>query len=387
MADGPLSKAQEWGQYLASLPSDDRDAAIRASKLAYASSLPADELDKPPVHTLGEFLATEISVPPILVAPGLVARGALTAMISKGGKGKTTLSFNRLLRWSVGRPLFDELPDVMKPTSPLRSLIIENEGGGWHTQNKLRTMLGQCGLTEEEQETAKQNVNIWGDGGWSSLRLDDPANLETVKRGVEACKPDILFLEPFRLLWRGEENSSTEMLKVLESFYDLANTYNIAVMVTHHESKGGVEDGGDAMEKARGSTVFSDLGAVMERWASAGQQREWSLTKWRFDDPPAPVRMTYDRETEGYRYVSEDESQRKVVTCLYQNPGSWMTVHDVRDELDTGESLDTVRRWLNKAYKDDAILRRGVPGGGAHQFCVAEGADEDDNNTAPLPVS
>jgi len=387
MTEELRNKAAEWGAYLAGLDERDRTAAIAASKHAYAMSVPAEELDRPPVSTLGEFLAKEIDIPPILVKPGVVARGALTALISKGGKGKTTLSFNRLIRWAVEKPLFDELPDVMQPTSPLKSLIIENEGGGWHTQNKLRTILGNCGLTEEEQETAKSNVNIWGDGGWSSLRLDDPENLETVKRGIEAVEPDILFLEPFRLLWRGEENSSTEMLKVLESFYELANVYNISVMITHHESKGGVGDGADPMEKARGSTVFSDLGAVMERWAMAGQQREWSLTKWRFDDAPAPVRMTYDRETEGYKYVSENENQRKVIGILYRNPGSWMTVDEVREDLDTGESLDTVRKWLKSAYEDDAILRRAVPGGGAHQFCVAEGADEDDAGTAPMAIT
>jgi RecA-family ATPase len=315
-----LDLAAEWGRHLAELPTDAaREQARAAARQARMLAMSEDELEKlgqPPVRTLGEFLDTEVEIPPMLVEPGLVARGGLTALIAKGGKGKTTLSFNRLIRWAMGKPLFAELPDVMAPTSPLRSLIIENEGAGWHTQNMLNAIIANNGFSPEEQAAAREGVHIWGDGGWSKMRLDAPENVEQVKRAVDRWKIDVLFMEPFRLLWRGEENSNSEMLAVLESFFDIAAEFGCAVMVSHHESKGAVIEGGDAMEKARGGSVFSDLGAVMERWAPVGQShREWSLTKWRYADPPAPIRMSYDRECGGYRYVPEDENVRASCRC------------------------------------------------------------------------
>src|SRR4051794_16822940 len=100
-----MELAEQWGKYLASLPEKQRAQARQAARQMFAMAVPDDELDKPPVRNLGEFVDEELELPPILVEPGLVARGAVTAMVAKGGKGKTTLSFNRLLRWACGRPL------------------------------------------------------------------------------------------------------------------------------------------------------------------------------------------------------------------------------------------------------------------------------------------
>lgn len=385
MTDVNLDLAQQWGTHLAELPTDTaRDqarAAARQSRMLATSDEELEKIGKPPIRTLGEFLDAEIEIPPMLVEPGLVARGGITALIAKGGKGKTTLSFNRLIRWAMGKPLFDELPEVMRPTDKIRSLIVENEGAGWHTQNMLNDIIGANGFSAEELAEARDNVHIWGDGGWSSLRMDDPANVELVKRGCEEIKPDIVFLEPFRLLWRGEENSSTEMMTVIEGLFEIAATYNCAIMVSHHESKGSVEDGADPMEKARGSSVFSDLGAVMERWAPVGNdQREWKLTKWRYADAPAPVRMRYDREIAGYEYVREDENVRAVMQVLAQSPGTWFDTHELRDE--TGETLDNVRKFANKAAEDGKVKRERAPGGGRMQYMLATSPDEDDGGLA-----
>lgn len=378
----PDDLALEWGRHLAELPEHRRGEARRTARQALVAALPAEEVGRPPVRTLGEFVDEELELPPILVEPGLVARGGVTALVSKGGKGKTTLSFNRLLRWAMGRPLFDELPDVMRPTQPLRSLIIENEGGGWHTQKILRLMLEKNGFPEEDVKLARENVHVWGDGGWSAMKLDNDDNVELVKRAVETTKTDILFLEPFRGLWRGEENSSTEMAVVMDAFHEIANTYDCAVLVTHHESKGAIEQGADAMEKSRGSGAFSDLGAVMERWApvQGAQQREWSLTKARYDEPPAPVRMQFDRERWGYRYVGENENVRKAVRVISRaGPGAELSVVEIEDELEETTQA-TVRRWLETAVEQGTLKERMVSEGPTRKrrYRLADTPDEDD---------
>lgn len=389
MTDLDLAPAREWGEYLAKLPTDAaREEAIRAARQARMLATPEEELDKigqPPIRTLGEFLDWEFPQVPMLVEPGIVARGGLTALVSKGGKGKTTLSFNRLIRWAMGKPLFDKLPEVMAPTKEIKSLIIENEGAGWHTQGMLNTMMDNSNFAAEDIEKARQNIHIWGDGGWSSLRMDDAENVAMVKRGCDQVEPDIVFLEPFRLLWRGEENSSTEMVNVIEGLFDVATTYNCGIMVSHHESKGGVEDGGDAMEKARGSTVFTDLGAVMERWAPVANDRlrEWKLTKWRYAPAPAPVRMEYVPARKGFDLVEEDAAVRSIIEVLAQTPGRWIDTHTLKDEV--GETMAKVRTDANKAYKEGLVKKQQAPGGGRMEYMLASSPDEDDNGALELP--
>lgn len=381
-----LERGTDWGEFLASLDDAERERARRAARQALMANIP-DDGGRPPVRKLGEFLDEELPTPPILVAPGLVARGGVTAMIAKGGKGKTTLSFNRLLRWACNRPLFGELPDVMAPTQHLRSLIIENEGGGWHTQKVLRRMLASGDFSDEDREWARDLVHVWGDGGWSKMKLDNPENLELVKRGVEATCADIVFLEPFRGLWKGDENSSTEMSNVLDAFHEIANEYNCAVMVTHHERKG-TGEGQDLMEQARGSGVFTDLGAVMESWrpVAGNDQREWKLTKARYEDAPAPVRMTFDRDKWGYTFVGENDNARRAIAVV-TNYGE-VTAAQVAQELE--ENQPTVTRWLNKASDDGRLEKRmkmnPTTGGRAYHFRLTDAPDEDEEGGGALPV-
>lgn len=375
----------DYGEYLASLPSDEaRQAAMQQLRQFVLAQLPDEEVARPPVSTLGEYLDTEIELPPMLVEPGLVARGAISAMIARGGKGKTAVSLNRLVRWSMGKPLLDELPELMKPVAPLRVLIIENEGAPGHFQKVLRTILTQNDFTDEEQELARENVHIWGDGGWSGLKLDEQANIELVDRAVGETKCDIVFIEPFRGLWRGDENSATEMANILDAISDIANKHACAAMITHHENKSGGGEASDPMSAARGSSVMEAVAAVMERWSpvKGGRQRELSWIKARFAEAPPPVRLEFDREKWSYRHVAEEEGEREVLGFLSQFPGQYMTINEIKDEL--GESYQRVRKWANGLAEADKIRRRSD--GGQIHYCYS-GSSEDGDDSAPLAIT
>lgn len=368
MAD-PVVQGTEWGEYLARLDEEGRERARRAARQALVANQPDDE-GKPPVRTLGEYLDHKLETPPVLVyAPedhgihtGLLCRGAITAMVAKGGKGKTAVSLNKIIRWSMGKPLFDDLPALLAPEAPVRSLLIENEGSAWHFQKVLRTILTheEAGFSAEEQQMARDNIGVWGDGGWSGLKLDNEENIAMVRKAIEATKADLVFIEPFRGLWTGEENSSTEMAGVLDSLSGLANQYECAIYVTHHERKAGDGDGGDPMDAARGSVVFSDLAAVMESWrpVKAGRQRELAWPKSRFGPAPGPVRMQWVPERWGYRWVEEDEQLRSVLGAFGRFPDDWLTVSAVAEELD--ESQNNVRRWLKKGVDSGDLKVKNI---------------------------
>lgn len=349
---------------LAELPEEQRKRGIKVIETLATNNAPSEEVGKPPVASLGEYLARELNEAPVLVHPGIMARGAITAMVSRGGKGKTAVSLNRIVRWAMGKPLFDELPDVMRPEGELRTLVIENEGAPGHFQKVLRTILENNDFSEEDQAKARENIFIYGDGGWSGLKLDDEANVRIVKRAVEETKPDIVFIEPFRGLWRGNENDSTEMSNVMDAFSDIANTYECAILLTHHERKSGPGDGGDPMDAARGSGVLEGHAAVMERWlpVKGGQYRELSWMKARFEEAPAPVTMQFDRERWGYDYVGEDDMTRDVAKFMSQFPESWMSVTEVANE--TGYPYHKVRKLLTnlKDLDPPKVASRAVEG-------------------------
>jgi hypothetical protein len=304
-------------------------------------------------------------VPPILVEPALVVRGGITCTIGRAGKGKTQVNLNRILKWACGRPLFDGLasPDgqtpILAPTSPLKILVIENEGaaGMFHKQIGIMTH-AQGYLTDEDREQVLENVLIWGDGGYSGLKLDDEAQLNTVKAGCEKWQPDIVFVEPFRGLWQGDENSSTDMAKVADALSDIASTYECGVILTHHERKSGAGDDGEKMSAGRGSTVLEGVVATMENFevAKGGDYREWSVSKLRYGGgvPILPVRMEWQGGDWWYRYVPLDETEQSVLDLLAESDDP-MTIGEMLLEID--EKEHTLRKLIKGLVEQKKVKK------------------------------
>ena len=338
---------------LADQPAAARAAQIeRLKKAAVLAAAPENAVEQPPIRTVDEYLATDLGMPPMLVNPGQIARGAVTALISRGGKGKTTMTLNRIARWSVGLPMFAALPDVMVPADgPIRSLVIENEGSPGFFQDRLRLLLDSQGFDDEQKKLAGENILIWGDGGWPRIKLDDADTVDLVRRGIEEHHPDLVMLDTFRSLHRGAENSSDEMQIILDTVTTLAAEYGAGILLIHHENKTPM-DGMEQMGAARGSTVLEDDVAVMERYSPVrGVQSEIKWVKTRFMKPAAPVRMEFDFDTWTYRYVPEAEGRREIIDVLARNAGHPLAVRDIADEID--ESVEHTRRLLRDLEEDD----------------------------------
>jgi hypothetical protein len=313
-------------QKLAGLDESKRAALIQRA-LAKAADFTPEEHFEAPIRTLGKYLDDPIEVPPELVQPFILVRGGLSCTIGRAGKGKTVMNLNRMLRWSAGKPLFDGWTDhdgntMLMPTQPLRILIIENEGAGGLFHRQVGIMLNAEGfLTDEDRKLAKENVLVWGDGGYSGLKLDDPAKLDLVRTGCEKWKPDVVFVEPFRGLWHGEENSATDMAVVVDNLVEIASDYKCAAVLAHHERKSGVGEDGEKMSAGRGSTVLEGAVTVMENFESAkgGDQRELSWSKSRHGKAPNAVRMEWVADAWWYQWVPTSNMEEGIIEALRGN--------------------------------------------------------------------
>lgn len=350
-------------ELLAGLDDDDRGRALEIIRARALANAPDQELGKPPVRTLGEYLAWDVPMPPMLVEPGLLARGATTLLVSRGGKGKTAVTLNLLVRWAAGLPMFHDLPDVLAPVKedgkrrPLKSLVIENEGAPGMFQRAIGKIVEP--YEGEERRLIEENILIWGDGGWSDMKLDDPEknSIALVERALEEYKPDILFLEPFKGLWTGDENSNVDMNNVLDKLTGLGTLHNCGIILTHHERKTGAGEDGEELSAIRGASALEGHAAVIFRWRPVKNNalRELRQIKFRFEQPIAPVRMQFDVKRHGYAYVSDDEKLRSIIGHMEAAPSEWYTVAELAEEI--GETEKSVRNTLNKytAPTDEGI--------------------------------
>lgn len=352
-------------QQFAALLASETDDAARARLIARAKMLGAqdapDEAFEPPVTSLADYLATPIENPPSLVYPTICVRGEITATLGRAGKGKTTMNLNRLLRWGAGLPMYDGFCDsegksYLAPEEPIRSLIIENEGSAGMFHHKMGVMMNAPGhLSAAQRKLAGENVLVWGNGGYQGVKFDEQAWLDKIRRGLEKHQPDILFVEPFRSLWKGEENSSTDMAIVVDNMVAMATDYKCAVILSHHERKSGAGDDGELMSAGRGSTVLEGVVALMENFQSvkAGDFREITWSKARYLQPPPPVRLEFSAPEGWYRWCPDGEVDQSILEVLGENSEEPMNRSDLAEI--TGETKSKLNAALNRLVKDKKV--------------------------------
>jgi hypothetical protein len=329
-----------------------RNRLIKQATMLALNEAPPEAFE-PPIRTLEDYLLAEIALPPVLIHPYLCVRGGLNVTVGRAGFGKTVMNLNRMLRWSAGLPWVDGWVDkhgekMLAPDKPLRILIVENEGAAGMFHKQVGDMLAsERHLPGEAVDLAKQNILIWGEGGYSNMKLDDPNILAGLRQGVEKWEPDLVFIEPFRSLWKGEENSATEMNVVVDALVGLATDYNCGVWAAHHEKKGGAGED-DKMSAARGSTVLEGVVTVMENWekAKSGDFREMTWSKSRHGVAPNPQMFKWDHDAWWYDMVPSDQVNEDIYGELKGNPDEAMT----KSEL--SEALDYPPHKLEKALRE-----------------------------------
>lgn len=353
-------------ELMAGMPPEERERAKRQMELLAVAQAPPENLTPEiPVRTLREYLEVVIPEPPRLVIPSVLVRGELTAIIGKSGKGKTTLNLHRLLRWAAGLRPFEEL-DTMTPVKPLKTLLIENEGSAGMFQEKMKVMLAdETHLDKDALQIVLDNFLIWGDGGYSGLKINADKDYDLIRRALEATQPDVLFLEPFRQLWRGNENDSEEMAEVIDRMIRLGAEYKVAVLLSHHEKKN--REVLDKMDLARGSSALDGAAQLFENFEAvqAGKFRELSWSKSRYDIMPAPIRLSYNDETRWYEFVSEDDLSQTILQYMQQQGDNPTFVVEMAEA--TGESQKNLNKQLNALEAEGRVRRlqrkfgEGVP--------------------------
>lgn len=358
------AEVQQFAKILAAETDEGKRARLLAqAKLLASQSAPAEAFEAP-IRTLGDYLASPIEVPPVLVQPYMIVRGGLHATIGRAGKGKTVMNLNRLLRWSAGQPMFDGWHDgdgnnVMAPDDPLKILIIENEGAAGLFHRQIGIMLHAEGFMDDaSRKLANENILIWGDGGYSDLKFDDQKKRDLVRAGVDKWKPDIVFVEPFRSLWAGEENSSTEMSAVVDALIGIATEFECGAVIAHHQKKGGGEgEGYERMSDARGSSVLEGAVTIMENFDSVkgGEYRELSWSKSRHHKAPNPVRMEWVPDAWWYKWVPISELDETILSAVRENADEPMSIADMHEV--TQEPKGKLRERANKLV-DEGRLKK-----------------------------
>jgi len=111
-------------------------------------------------------------------------------------------------------------------------------------------MAGMC----RHRDSAFDDLNVWLISS-HVLRLDSDEDRQALDSTINELRPRLLVLDPLIRLHSADENSATEIARVLSFLRDLQRKYATAVLVVHHARKCSSTDPGLGL---RGSTEIRE---------------------------------------------------------------------------------------------------------------------------------
>jgi len=208
-----------------------------------------------------------------------------------------------------------------------------------------------------------------------ALRLDLISDQNRLKATLDDLRPRLLVLDPLVRLHRLDENSASDISKLLGFLRELQRAYNCAIVLVHHASKKHHAQPGQALRGSSDLHAFGDSNAYLAR-----RNRRLLLTlEHRSAKPPDPLELDLISHADGSKThlkivssseaISQDQSlSRRVLTVLSHAQGP-MTRISIRDQLKVnnqrvGDALAELdRKGLVMRSKTGWVSLSGEAGG------------------------
>ena len=101
------------------------------------------------------------------------------------------------------------------------------------------------------------------------LRLDSALDAERLAATVDRLRPRLLVLDPFVRVQTIDENSATEVSRLLADLTVLKRTYNLAILMVHHVRKNGSGHPGQALRGSGDLRAWGDSNLFLRQRGNA----------------------------------------------------------------------------------------------------------------------
>lgn len=142
-----------------------------------------------------------------------------------------------------------------------------------------------------------------------ALRLDLAADQNRLRGTLADLQPRLLVLDPLVRLHRLDENSASDISKLLGFVRELQRTYDCAIVLVHHASKKHRAQPGQALRGSSDLHAFGDCNAYLAR-----RKNRFTLTfEHRAAKPPDPIEVQLISRADG------SQTHLKVVSAPITN--------------------------------------------------------------------
>lgn len=204
---------------------------------------------------------TEKPEPIDYVLPSLPAR-CLGALVAPGGVGKSSLVTQISVEMALGLPLIGGVHPAQAPAKVV--LLLAEEDTllcVWRLQAVKRLLETEPDKIEEERlALLEQNLMIFPLAGSDVSVLTSRRSTKVadqIKKVAEGSR--LLVVDPLRRFYDGDENDSSTVTAVVQTFERVCRDTGTTIVMTQHTTKSSVIDGrGDVQQASRGSSALPD---------------------------------------------------------------------------------------------------------------------------------
>ncbi len=97
------------------------------------------------------------------------------------------------------------------------------------------------------------------------LRLDSPTDFQRLVATVDSLRPRLLVLDPFVRIQAIDENSASEVSRLLGNLTTLKQTYDLAILLVHHARKNRVSNPGQALRGSGDLRAWGDTNLFLKQ--------------------------------------------------------------------------------------------------------------------------
>jgi hypothetical protein len=300
--------------------------------------------------------------PPIRWAwQGYIESGTLTVLHGDGGLGKSQLALG-LARATVQGGHF-----LHRPTRQSRVMIVDGENG----LDEIARRLHGWDFTEHADSI-------------DYLRADapvlDPSDMSGLRQEIRTSAIGLAILDGQRALWPGDEREALEVVRLYQALYhEVAEPTGAAVLLLHHDNKGGGYSGSTAINGGVASRLHLEAGA------------DWPTVKLVHAKARGSARMPtldYRLEFDAGRWLTRilsiagaSDNPAVMQAAMFVHERGAASTREIADHVDKDDR--SVRRWV----KDGVLAVLGIVSEGGHHrpAGVQDEADTDMPDTAVCP--
>jgi hypothetical protein len=277
---------------------------------------------------------------------GVFARGHHTLFGGREKRGKSLVQLILAVRMASGGGTVAAIR-----VKPGRVLIIDGENGERMIHRRLRRLAFAAEFAANLTVVEARHVELRRD-------LGQIANL------AKEREVDLVLLDSFRALWRGNERDEGEVTEALQPITDLAHDLDIAIGLTHHQQKSGEEYRGSSAVGAcpdwivRLDRIEGDPNRTRRRLANTEARIDaerddcWIEIRSQGENGPITLEAAEPYEFEREAPVRDDIEAKLRAMCTDVLPyvGEYTSTH-------SGWSLAELARAVGRSPQDRMVRR------------------------------